>query len=123
MAEIFEVSNDCATAVEAVLAETKGYEVKYPKLKAALVCVGSVSAWYVIDSILCAVAPMPVKFPVKAAKLMRRIGIAAVGYAASAKVDDYLSESYDKSEKVLCDISEKIKTTMKEDESNEETVS
>lgn len=122
MAEIFEINEECAKAVEGFLAETK-YEPKHPKLKIILVSIGSAGAWYVVDGILSSLAPTPVKFPIMGAKILRAIGITALGAAITSKVEKALEEEYDQKEKLIYDISEKIKTSMKEDESNEETAS
>lgn len=119
MAEIFEVTPECAEAVKDFCNNATKYQPKHPKLRYVIVQVGGYSVGYLVDRILTNLAPAPVKFPVMAAKIAQKIGIMVLSGMAAEKAARYLEEQYDKSEQVVYDSVEKMKTAMKEDEDGE----
>lgn len=123
MAQIFEVTPECAEAVKEFCDNAVQYKPKHPKLRYTIVQVGGYSVGYLVDRILTNLAPAPVKFPVMAAKIAQKIGILVLSGMAAEKAARYLEEQYDKDEQIIYDSVEKMKTAMKEDESNAETVS
>lgn len=116
MAEVFEVSKDCAASIEGVLAET-GYQVKHPRLKKILVEIGSFSASYVVDSILFNMLPIPTK-KVVIFKIVRWLGVTILGGMIHDAAQKDLNTTYDNFEMTTYKAIEQIQNVMKED-SNE----
>ena len=119
MAEIFEVTHECAEAVKEFCDNATQYKPKHPKLRYVIVQVGGYSVGYLVDRILTNLAPAPVKFPVMAAKIAQKIGILVLSGMAAEKAARYLEQQYDKDEQIIYDSVEKMKTAMKEDENGE----